>query len=40
MQEWCIRTLPADTWKYVGGWPGTMFFKNEEDLTMFTLKWL
>lgn len=40
MKQWCSTTIKQHNWNYTGGWPGTMYFESESDLTMFALRWI
>jgi hypothetical protein len=36
--QWCRENFERDDWVYTGN--GMFYFKNENDVTLFTLRWL
>ena len=38
--EWCEKTFPAESWgMHATGWPGHIYFLEENYVTMFLLMW-
>lgn len=36
--HWCYESFKVDSWSYYWS-TGSMYFKREEDLVLFTLRW-